>query len=111
MENPEDRILIATPGAAKEGLTLTAANHVIFYDRSYSLDDYLQAQDRIHRLSQKRTCYIYNMILQDSIDEWIDSLLEEKRLAAQLTQGDIDAATYASRASLSFFAILEGILK
>ena len=28
------KILIATPGAAKEGLTLTVANHVIFYDRS-----------------------------------------------------------------------------
>lgn len=31
------------------------ANHVIFYDRGFSLDDYLQAQDRIHRISQKKT--------------------------------------------------------
>jgi superfamily II DNA/RNA helicase len=31
------RLLVATPGAAKEGLTLTVANHVIFYDRSFSL--------------------------------------------------------------------------
>jgi SNF2 family DNA or RNA helicase len=50
------KVLIATPGAAKEGLTLTVANHVIFFDRSFSLDDYLQAQDRIHRISQKREC-------------------------------------------------------
>ena len=34
------RVLVATPGAAKEGLTLTTANHAIFYDRSFSLDDY-----------------------------------------------------------------------
>ena len=40
------RILFATPASAKEGLTLTMANHVIFYDRGFSLDDYLQAQDR-----------------------------------------------------------------
>jgi len=39
------RILVATPGAAKEGLTLTVANHAVFFDRSFSLDDYLQAQD------------------------------------------------------------------
>lgn len=110
MENPEDRVIVATPGAAKEGLTLTVANHVIFYDRTYSLDDYLQAQDRIHRVSQTRTCYVYNMIMQDSIDEWIDSLIEEKRLAALLTQGDIDSQTYAESASLSFFDILQGIL-
>lgn len=110
LENPDDQVLVATPGAAKEGLTLTVANHVIFYDRTYSLDDYLQAQDRIHRVSQTRTCYVYNMLMVDSVDEWVDSLLEEKRLAAQLTQGDIDAATYGERATLGFFEILQRIL-
>lgn len=111
LENPEDQVLVATPGAAKEGLTLTVANHVIFYDRTYSLDDYLQAQDRIHRVSQTKTCYVYNMLMIDSIDEWVDCLLEEKRLAAQLTQGDIDAKTYAERATLGFVDILQRILE
>jgi SNF2 family DNA or RNA helicase len=110
MDNDEDRVLVATPGAAKEGLTLTVANHVIFFDRTYSLDDYLQAQDRIHRISQSRTCYVYNMIMRDSVDEWVDSLLEEKRLAARLTQGDIDQETYAAQASLSFYEILRRII-
>lgn len=110
LTNPEERVLVATPGAAKEGLTLTVANHVVFYDRTYSLDDYLQAQDRIHRVSQTKTCYVYNMIMQDSVDEWIESLIEEKRLAALLTQGDIDQAEYSAKASLSFFDILKGIL-
>ena len=58
------RILFATPASAKEGLTLTMANHVIFYDRGFSLDDYLQAQDRIHRISQKKTCYVHNIIVK-----------------------------------------------
>lgn len=51
--DPTCRVLIATPGSAKEGLTLTVANHAVFFDRSFSLDDYLQAQDRIHRISQQ----------------------------------------------------------
>lgn len=110
LENDSDQVLVATPGAAKEGLTLTVANHVIFYDRTYSLDDYLQAQDRIHRVSQTRKCYVYNLIMVDSVDEWVDALLEEKRLAAQLTQGDIDIASYGSKATLSFFEILKRIL-
>ncbi|OIQ73373.1 ATP-dependent RNA helicase DbpA [mine drainage metagenome] len=110
LENEEDRVLVATPGAAKEGLTLTVANHVVFYDRTYSLDDYLQAQDRIHRVSQERTCFVYNLIMRDSIDEWIDALLEEKHLAARLTQGDISRETYAECATLSFFEVLHGIL-
>ncbi|SRR6266511_406252 len=110
LSNSSDQVLVATPGAAKEGLTLTVANHVIFYDRTYSLDDYLQAQDRIHRVSQTKTCFVYRLLMRDSIDEWVDALLEEKRLAAQLTQGDITKEQYAQRATLSFFDILDSIL-
>ena len=83
------RVLIATPGAAKEGLTLTVANHAIFFDRGFALDDYLQAQDRIHRISQNKECFVHNIIVRDTIDEWIDVLLNAKYQAAQLAQGDI----------------------
>jgi SNF2 family DNA or RNA helicase len=110
LENASDQVLVATPGAAKEGLTLTVANHVVFYDRGYSLDDYLQAQDRIHRVSQVKNCYVYTLIMRDSVDEWIDALLDQKRLAAQLTQGDISANEYAGRATLGFFDILDKVL-
>ena len=64
-------MLFATPASAKEGLTLTEANHVIFYDRGFSLDDYLQAQDRIQNI-QTKTCYVHNIITKGTIDEWID---------------------------------------
>ena len=110
LEDESSKILIATPGAAKEGLTLTVANHVIFYDRSFSLDDYLQAQDRIHRISQKKECYIYNLIMKDSIDEWIDKLLQAKELSAQLGQGDISIDYYKSKISYSFGHIIKSIL-
>ena len=104
------RVLVATPGAAKEGLTLTVANHVIFYDRTFSLDDYLQAQDRIHRISQEKTCYVYNFLMEDSIDEWVDILLQSKHLAAQLAQGDITIDYYRSQISYDFTTILRDIL-
>ena len=83
------RVLLATPGAAKEGLTLTVANHAVFFDRGFSLDDYLQAQDRIHRISQTIDCFVHNLIGKETIDEWVDTLLNAKYQAAQLTQGDI----------------------
>lgn len=85
----ESRVLVATPGAAKEGLTLTVANHAIFFDRGFALDDYLQAQDRIHRISQNKECFVHNIIVRDTIDEWVDVLLNAKYQAAQLAQGDI----------------------
>jgi len=110
MDQPEVRVLVATPGAAKEGLTLTVANHVIFYDRSFALDDYLQAQDRIHRISQTRTCYVYNLIMRESVDEWIDVLLQAKRLAAQLVQGDITYEFYRSQMTYTFGDVMRAIL-
>ena len=88
------RLLVATPGAAKEGLTLTVANHAVFYDRGFSLDDYLQAQDRIHRISQTEDCFVHNLIAADTIDEWVDALLNAKYQAAQLTQGDISEKVF-----------------
>lgn len=110
LNDPECKVLVATPGAAKEGLTLTVANHVIFFDRGFSLDDYLQAQDRIHRVSQVKTCYVYNLIMRNSVDEWVDLLLQAKRLAAQLAQGDITYDYYKSQISYSYGDIVRGIL-
>jgi SNF2 family DNA or RNA helicase len=104
------RVLVATPAAAKEGLTLTVANQAVFYDRSFSLDDYLQAQDRIHRISQTQTCYVWNLLGEDTVDEWVDSLLAAKRLAAQLGQADIDAAEYQRLADYDFGRIVREIL-
>ena len=110
LENSSTRILIATPGAAKEGLTLTVANHVIFYDRGFSLDDYLQAQDRIHRISQERICYVHNLIMKNSIDEWVDVLINAKTKAAYLGIGDIGVKEYRAVADYSFNEIVAGIL-
>ena len=104
------KVLVATPAAAKEGLTLTVANHAVFYDRSFSLDDYLQAQDRIHRISQSRTCYVTNLIATGTIDEWVDVLLAAKHLAAQLGQGDINLDEYSRQATYTYGEMIRDVL-
>jgi SNF2 family DNA or RNA helicase len=109
-KKPEHKILVATPAAAKEGLTLTVANHAVFFDRSFSLDDYLQAQDRIHRISQTKTSYITNLVARDTVDEWVDVLLSAKQLAAALGQGDISKQDYQSKASYNFGEMVREIL-
>lgn len=106
----EAQILFATPQSAKEGLTLTVANNCIFYDRGFNLDDYLQAQDRIHRISQQKQCNIYNLIIAESIDMWIDKLLKAKQNAAFLAQGDISLVDYQEVADYSFGDMVRQIL-
>jgi SNF2 family DNA or RNA helicase len=104
------RVLIATPGSAKEGLTLTVANNAVFYDRSLSLDDYLQAQDRIHRISQTKDCHIVNLIAEGTVDEWVEALLNAKRTSARLAQGDIDRPLFVGEISYDYGEILRQIL-
>lgn len=109
----EDRtckVLFATPQSAKEGLTLTIANNVIFYDRGFNLDDYLQAQDRIHRISQVKDCNIYILMIENSIDIWIDKLLIAKQNAAFLAQGDYKISTYKKVADYSYSELVKNIL-
>lgn len=110
LKEPEVQVLVATTGAAKEGLTLTVANHAIFFDRSFSLDDFLQAQDRIHRISQERECYIYVFTARETIDEWIDLLIDAKRFAAQLAQGDISLEEYRRHESYEFQTMIKEVL-
>jgi SNF2 family DNA or RNA helicase len=107
----EAKLLFATPQSAKEGLTLTIANNAIFYDRGFNLDDYLQAQDRIHRISQKHECNIYNLMVADSIDIWVDYLLKAKQEAAFLAQGDKTLELYRQQVDYSFSQIVRKILK
>jgi SNF2 family DNA or RNA helicase len=109
--DPQCRVLVATPGAAKEGLTLTVANHAVFFDRSFSLDDYLQAQDRIHRISQEKPCFVTNLVAMDTVDGWVDALLSAKHLAAQLGQGDISRADYDARADYAFGDMVRDVLR
>jgi SNF2 family DNA or RNA helicase len=85
---PELRVLVANPAAAKEGLTLTAANHAIYLDRNFNLLDYLQSQDRIHRISQEKTAYIYNVVGEKTIDAYIDDVVYRKQVIAKFVYGD-----------------------
>lgn len=109
-EDESCMILFATPQSAKEGLTLTVANNVIFYDRGFNLDDYLQAQDRIHRISQTKDCNIYNLLIRDSIDIWVDVLLRAKQNAAFLAQGDFELAKFEQAMDYSYGELIKEIL-
>lgn len=87
------RLLIANPAAAREGLTLTEANVAIYVDRTFNLVDYLQSQDRIHRISQTQDCEIVLLLAQNTIDEFIDFTLEQKHRLAQYSQKDSDTVS------------------
>lgn len=90
-DDPATRLLVANPAAAREGLTLTEATVAIYLDRTFNLVDYLQSQDRIHRISQTSNCEIVLLIAVNTVDEFIDFSLEQKHRLARYAQADTDA--------------------
>jgi SNF2 family DNA or RNA helicase len=89
----KNRIMIANPSAAREGLTLTKANNAIYLDRNFNLVDYLQSQDRIHRISQTKGCKIFKILAKGTIDEYIDRVIDVKSEIAGYVQGDLGAVS------------------
>ncbi len=89
--DPATRLLVANPAAAREGLTLTSAQTAIYLDRTFNLVDFLQSQDRIHRISQEKPCEIVVLVASNTIDEFVDYSLEQKHRLAAFTQGDSDS--------------------
>ncbi len=94
----EVMLMIANPAAAREGLTLTQANLAIYLDRTFNLVDYLQSQDRIHRISQTSECEIVLLLVKDSIDEFVDFCLEQKNRLAKFVQRDVETVSQADLA-------------
>ena len=57
--DPKCRFLVGTPSTGGYGITLTAANTVIYYSNGYDLEKRLQSEDRAHRIGQKKKRNLY----------------------------------------------------
>lgn len=74
--------------AGGTGLNLTAASHVIHFDRWWNPAVENQATDRAFRIGQKRNVLVHKFVCRGTIEEKIDELIEEKTgLAEELLSG------------------------
>jgi superfamily II DNA or RNA helicase len=89
----EARVALCSLQAAGHGITLTGANHVIHADRWWNPAIEDQATDRVHRIGQDKTVYVYRILTEGTLEERIDQLLEQKRVMA----GQIMSAAGAQR--------------
>lgn len=65
--------------AGGTGLTLTAANHVIHFDRWWNPAVENQATDRAFRLGQKRNVLVHKFVCKGTLEEKIDEMIESKK--------------------------------
>lgn len=79
--------LIVSLKAGGTGLNLTAANHVIHFDRWWNPAVEDQATDRAYRIGQKNNVQVHKMVSQGTLEERIDAMLEDKRRLADSVVG------------------------
>ena len=74
--------------AGGTGLNLTAASHVIHFDRWWNPAVENQATDRAFRIGQRRNVLVHKFVCRGTIEEKIDALIEEKTgLARDVVEG------------------------
>ena len=73
-----EKVFIAQIQAGSLGIDLTAASVAIFYSLDYSYANYVQAQDRLHRIGQTNKVTYYHLVVPHTIDSLTLSVLKQK---------------------------------
>ena len=76
--DPKCRFIVGTPATGGYGITLTAANTVIYYSNGYDLEKRLQSEDRAHRIGQKKSVTYVDLMCEETVDEKIVKSLRKK---------------------------------
>ncbi|HAQ06037.1 MAG TPA: ATP-dependent helicase, partial [Bacillus bacterium] len=88
-QNREFPVFLLSLKAGGTGLNLTAANHVVHYDRWWNPAVENQATDRAYRIGQSRFVHVHKLISTGTLEEKIDAMLEKKQsMNDQIIQSD-----------------------
>ena len=82
------RYFVGTPQTGGYGLTLTAANTVIYYSNGYDLEKRIQSEDRAHRIGQKKSVTYIDIMAEDTVDHKITKSLRKKINIASEVMGE-----------------------
>ena len=75
------------------GLNLTAASHVIHFDRWWNPAVEDQATDRAFRIGQKNPVLVHKFVCRGTVEERIDSMIESKqRVSGEILSGNAEAS-------------------
>lgn len=81
--DPRCRVFLGTVFTSGHGLTLTAANHVVHFDHWWNPAVVWQAEDRVYRFGQTKPVTVYDLWMEDTVEERILEVLKQKGLLHQ----------------------------
>lgn len=82
--NPECKLFILTTRAGGQGINLASADTVILFDSDWNPQQDLQAQDRAHRIGQKRPVIVYRLATKGTVEEDLLMSADAKRRLEKL---------------------------
>jgi len=82
------RYFVGTPQTGGYGITLTAANTVIYYSNGYDLEKRIQSEDRAHRIGQHKPVTYVDILAEETVDEKIVKSLRKKINIASEVMGE-----------------------
>lgn len=108
-EDEEIPFFVLSLKAAGTGLNLTAANHVVHFDRWWNPAVENQASDRAYRIGQKRNVLVHKFICKGTLEEKIDELIMDKQNLADeiLSEGAEKLLTSMNNEELINFVKLD----
>ena len=84
----EMRFFVGNPSTGGYGLTLTAAQTMVYYSNSFDLEKRLQSEDRAHRIGQTKNVTYIDLIAVGTVDEKIVKALRDKINIATQVMGE-----------------------
>ena len=82
------RFFVGNPQTGGYGITLTAAQTVIYFANSFDLAVRMQSEDRAHRIGQTNHVTYIDLIAENTIDERIVKALRNKMDVASVVMGE-----------------------
>lgn len=88
--NPDVKLIICNIKAAGTGITLTASSRVAFVEYPWTYADCVQCEDRAHRIGQKNNVMCTYFLGDNTIDEWMYQIIQEKKNVGNTITGATD---------------------
>jgi len=87
-QNGDAQFFVGNPQTGGYGITLTAAETVIYFANSFDLAVRMQSEDRCHRIGQDKHVTYIDLIAEKTIDEKIVKSLRSKMDIASVVMGE-----------------------
>ncbi|MDD2509905.1 MAG: SNF2-related protein [Syntrophomonas sp.] len=104
----DNRVLLMSLKSGGVGITLTRANYVFHYDLWWNPAIAAQAEDRAHRIGQKKTVFVTYLYTRDTIEERIHNIVEAKmRLFREIFDDITDTNLSTSLSEEELFSLFD----